>query len=171
MDYFHLGRFLWMTLISAAIPTAILLAAVSYQPSRPRAQRAPWQGAPGLLAYLLGLVSFVGWLSWNTTNGFEELLHYGPPAVFPAWQVAGCGITLVVGTIVLNVLHSRSLREVVAFAALIAAGCATAMSLAGSFGVTAQEGVGVGFAYIGGVVGAAVVGAVVFALSKLRARA
>ncbi|MGP6174749.1 hypothetical protein [Corynebacterium sp. A21] len=99
----------------------------------------------GLIGAVLGLLTFIGWLSWSGPNkggGF-----YGPslpmPHSFPVWQVVACGVTTV-GLALLTSLCCRRLVPGALAAALgTGAGFSAGFALGAANEVTSQEAVGV----------------------------
>lgn len=104
----------------------------------------------GLLAFALGFLSCVGWLSWSADykGGFR-----GPglpaPTQFPTWQVVACGLTVILACF--GSAHcSRWMKAGgMTAAAGTAAGFTTAFSIDASTDVTGQAGVGVALSTIG----------------------
>lgn len=104
----------------------------------------------GLSGAILGLASFIGWLSWSAPNkgaGFT-----GPslpvPGSFPAWQVIACGVTTVGLTLAISLCSRRLVPGALAAALGTGAGFSAGMALGVATEVTSQEAVGVTFSMI-----------------------
>lgn len=117
------------------------------------------RAATACVAFLLGFVTCVGWLSWSGNSGILEF-SYPPPTEFPPWQVWGCGITLVMASVSVVWLAKRKKSGSLISPLYIASGFATAMAVGVSHGATSQGGVGVVFSMFGLTVGLGIVTAV-----------
>ncbi|MFM9262694.1 hypothetical protein ACKAMS_29045 [Rhodococcus sp. 5A-K4] len=104
----------------------------------------------GLLAFALGFLSCVGWLSWSADykGGFR-----GPglpaPTQFPPWQVFACGLTVILACFVSAHRSQWMKAGGLTAAAGTAAGFTTAFSIDASTDATGQAGVGVALSTIG----------------------
>ncbi|KJF23578.1 hypothetical protein C7T36_07145 [Rhodococcus sp. AD45-ID] len=163
---FALPQFLWMVLIFVGVPTMISAGIISSiwrsertrpeQSSNRSAATQPAGGGPlglwttGLVAFLLGLLSCVGWLSWSVDYRGEFRRPGLPaPTQFPTWQVVACGITVILACFV--AAHFSRWTTAGGFAAAVGttAGFTTAFSVAASTDATGQAGVGVVLSALG----------------------
>lgn len=104
----------------------------------------------GVVAFLLGLVACVGWLSWTTGDKFDaQGPSYPPPSDFPPWQIAALGLTLTVVALLTSMYATRVKSGALISPLFSAAGFSTAMAIGSAHGVTSQEGVGVGLSMVG----------------------
>ncbi|WP_146001755.1 hypothetical protein [Corynebacterium ulcerans] len=143
---FFFDQFLWSTFILVLLPTAIALSSICARESRHHRSNLK---SIFFVGFFIGFLTAALWLSWSPSTPISRVFTYGAPVDFSAWQVMGCGITL----IVLNALFlSRAVRtpySPLSFSVCTAAGFATAFSLGVSFGVSTQEGVGILLSYVG----------------------
>ncbi|MDI9918637.1 hypothetical protein [Rhodococcus sp. IEGM 1379] len=164
---FSWSQFLWSVFTFVGVPTMIgagiirsaLLseqAGLQHTPGRESsAETYTGSGrlglwATGLIAFPLGFLSCVGWLSWSADYKGE---FRGPalPASnqFPTWQVIACGITTVLVCLAAAHLSRWAMAGGLAAAAGTAAGFTTAFSVDASTDVTGQAGVAVVLSEIG----------------------
>jgi len=168
---FSWPQFLWIVVIFVGVPTMIGAGIIW---SVARSERAGLQCSPdragagrtqtgvgrlgvwatGLVAFSLGFLSCMGWLSWSADSQGE---FRGPgvpaPTQFPTWQVIACGVTVVLTCLVSAHLSRWVAAGGLAAAAGTAAGFTTAFSVNASTDITGQAGVGVMLSEIGGGVG------------------
>lgn len=168
---FSLSQFLSFVLIFVGVPTLIGAGIIrtslrSEKAGRPSAKNdrgsvRAWTGSgnlglwsTGLLAFVLGVVSCVAWLSWSA-DYHGELRGPGLPAPnqFPAWQVLACGVTVVLACLVAAHLSRWAMSGGLTAAAGTAAGFTTAFSVDASADITGQSGVGVGLSEFGWALG------------------
>lgn len=151
VDYDLFAR---VTLIFVAVPTVLSLAflwAVSRSQSANGGSdlRGP-RAAPCILALLAGFASAAGWLTRNDHYSIIDSIHLGAPTEFPKYQVIGCGITLVLFSMLVTLRSRSNLFGAAGVTVCTAAGFATAFALdASTYDVASQEGIGVVFAYFG----------------------
>ncbi|WP_024795497.1 hypothetical protein [Tomitella biformata] len=158
------SQFFSATLILVGVPTLIGAGIIIWPVMR--AERAglagrggtgggslgPW--STGLVAFPLGFLACMGWLTWSA-DYHGEFRGPGLPAPneFPTWQVIACGATVVLVCFVAARLSRWAIAGGLAAAAGTAAGFATAFSVAASTDSTGQSGVGVALSMIGWAVG------------------
>ncbi len=162
---FSWPQFLWIVFIFVGVPTAVGASFIwtiwrSERLDLEHSTTAPGSGLTGsgslglwrtgLLAFALGVLSCVGWLSWSADykGGFR-----GPglpaPTQFPTWQVLACGLTVILACFV-SAHCARWIKSGgLTAAAGTAAGFTTAFSIGASTDVTGQAGVGVALSAIG----------------------
>lgn len=116
-----------------------------------------WQ--TGLLAFVLGFIACVGWLSWTAEDKSGDFRgpSYPPPGSFPSWQIVALGVT-VVAFAVLTSMYAKKVKSGALIAPLLcAAGFSTAMSAGSSYGKSSQEGIGIFFSMFGLTVGLGII--------------
>lgn len=144
--HFSVSQFWWDTLILVIIPTALVLLVTSRSNSEQNSGEA---GVRSLLGIVAGFFSAAVWLTWNPTMPVTNIFEHGPPYDFATFQVVGCGLTLMVLSSLIAGRFGRSVGGLIGVSACVAAGFATAFSLATSNGDTAQEGIGIFLSYVG----------------------
>ena len=148
---FHTGQFLWGAFIFAIVPSVVILIPLMIGAWNIKSQRAkkPFPLIGMARAFISGILSAGLWLSWNSDSPIPHYFQRGAPTQFPAWQVIGCGATVVILSALILIKYSRH-RNVLSCATVITtAGFTTAYAHAASFGVSTQEAVGVFLSYIG----------------------
>jgi hypothetical protein len=121
-----------------------------------------WQCAGGLGVAVLSAALWFGWLGWDTEYHVDPVsqVESGP---YEAWQVIGCGVTLVlllVGALLMGV------RAPVASAAMTLAFTAAWTTTAATNDETGMFGVGAVLVFVGLAVATAVVSVIVVALRR-----
>ena len=164
---FSWSQFLWSVFIFVGVPTTIGAGIIR---SALRSEQAGLHHTPGrdssaetytgsgrlglwatsLIAFPLGFLSCMGWLSWSADyNGEFRGPGLPAPNQFPTWQVIACGITTVLVCLAAAHLSRWATAGGLAAAAGTAAGFTTAFSVNASADVTGQAGVGVVLSEIG----------------------
>lgn len=101
------------------------------------------------MAFISGILSAGLWMSWNSDSPITHYFQRGAPTQFPAWQIIGCGATVVILSALILFKYSQH-RNVLSCATVItAAGFTTVYAHAASFGVSAQGAAGVLLSWIG----------------------
>ena len=110
--------------------------------------------ATGVSAFLLGVVSALGWLTWSASTGFpgfQALLDGRVPHDYSPWQIIGCGATMVLGSLVLSAKSRNIAVGSSAAIVLTAAGFASTFSLVDALPAETnpQAGIGVALSILG----------------------
>lgn len=141
--------FLRMLFILVTIPTA--LAYLLIYKLIPGEEKSPKNLASGLLlAFFVGFMSAAAWLSWSPGSSIANFFLHGPPNMFPQWQVICFGTSLVLGSALITYFMHRTAKGALGVALFTGSGFSAAFAVGASFGVHTQEGVGVAFSLIGG---------------------
>lgn len=161
---FNAGQFLWGTFIFAVVPTAFIMLLVfvaAWGLNKNRADVDPATGtAKGMpkrfiplsgmaLAFLVGLVSGLLWLTWDGRSGPMNFFQHGMSNQFMVWQVICCGITIIALSGLVTAKYAQRTGVLPTVMVFSAAGFTTFFCFGVSYGVSTQEGVGVAFSYIG----------------------
>lgn len=173
----NIGSFLLTSVLLIGIPVAlwsILVKLVASLESSPKfaGRRTEWQVA--LIALPLGFLSCAAWLSWTAAGKDGRAVGPGLPApnTFPSWQIAACGITLVVVACGVSLLARLLFAGSLASALGTSAGFALAMNVdVASMKESSQAGVGVAISILfltAGLMAATAIAAVCRAFFGLR---
>ncbi|MEZ2121932.1 hypothetical protein [Corynebacterium sp. CCM 9203] len=160
-------QFLFGTTWFVILPTAIGIAIIAREMKK-REKRSELRSiiGPAFTSYLLGIITAALWLSWNDYHSISDTFQIRPPAEVSIWQVIACGITLAICSASLSKYRASRNGEAILFSLLLASGLSTVMSFGVSFGVGAQEGVGVIFSFMGAILVSAVFGLIARATVK-----
>ncbi|KAB1504414.1 hypothetical protein F7230_04935 [Corynebacterium sp. 320] len=145
---FRFDDFLWVSFIFVIVPSLIGVFLVRRASAR---RISPWRESVKLYVYAatVGFFSAAAWLSWNSHSGIADFVRRGAPAHYPPWQIVCCGATVILGSLAVSLLYARFFSDVLIVSGLTGAGFSAAFVIDASFGVPAQEGIGVVFSYIG----------------------
>ncbi|KAB1504415.1 hypothetical protein F7230_04940 [Corynebacterium sp. 320] len=145
---YRFDDFMWSSTIFVVVPTLICLVVFWLSCGKEVAFRSKLLKGE-LYAFCVGFMSAACWLSWNSYSTLETFVKYGPPADYPVWQIICCGATVIIGSLFISHFFSQCYPDVLAISLLTGAGFAIAFACGASFGVTAQEGIGIVFSFVG----------------------